>query len=238
MTRLSGADHRKILDVLWTIGDAAGTSPIPDAALSALRELVPCDVVTFHRSTANGERELSYVGEPLGVMTDELRAVHRRYDHQDPLLPARGARTLTDCLTRRAYQRRELYQQVDRPLGIDYMMRLWLAPFGPRPARLEFDRSDRDFSERDRAVLNVLLPHLEQHCRHILTCDSAPSRPTVTARQGEIMELVARGLTNGEIASTLSISPETVRKHLENVYRRLGVHTRTGAVAALNQVRV
>ena len=40
-----------------------------------------------------------------------------------------------------------------------------------------------------------------------------------------------RGKTNGEIAQILWISPLTVRKHLENSYEKLGVRTRTGAVA-------
>jgi DNA-binding CsgD family transcriptional regulator len=35
------------------------------------------------------------------------------------------------------------------------------------------------------------------------------------------------------VARVLWISPGTVRKHLENAYEKLGVHTRTGAVAAL-----
>ena len=48
-----------------------------------------------------------------------------------------------------------------------------------------------------------------------------------------MVDHVARGRTNGEIAQLLGISPSTVRKHLENVYEKLGVHTRTGAVAAV-----
>ena len=233
MTRLREADHRKILDVLWAVGEADQADPVSESGLQALRELVPCDVVSFHRTAVDGKRTISHVGEPLGPMTDELRAVHRRYDHQDPLRPSRSARTLTDCLSRRAYQRLELYQLVDRPLGIDYMMRLWISPFGPNSARVEFDRSDRDFSQRDRSVLDVLRPHLEQRCKRLLRHDSPPNCPTVTPRQNEVMELVARGLTNGEIATALGISTETVRKHLENVYRSLGVHTRTGAVDVL-----
>jgi DNA-binding CsgD family transcriptional regulator len=48
---------------------------------------------------------------------------------------------------------------------------------------------------------------------------------------------VARGYTNDEVARALWISPGTVRKHLENAYAKLGVSTRTAAVAALNPLR-
>lgn len=47
-----------------------------------------------------------------------------------------------------------------------------------------------------------------------------------------MLELVADGRTNGEIAERLSISVGTVRKHLDNIYAKLGVHTRTAAAAA------
>jgi DNA-binding CsgD family transcriptional regulator len=56
----------------------------------------------------------------------------------------------------------------------------------------------------------------------------------LSPRQRQILELVAAGKTNAEIAGLLWISPGTVRKHLENAYERLGVHTRTGAVAAMS----
>ena len=53
----------------------------------------------------------------------------------------------------------------------------------------------------------------------------------LTRREGEVLRLVADGRTNRDIASALFISPNTVRKHLENVYGKLGVGTRTAAVA-------
>jgi DNA-binding CsgD family transcriptional regulator len=55
----------------------------------------------------------------------------------------------------------------------------------------------------------------------------------LTARQREILHHVARGETNDEIAFALSISAATVGKHLEKLYTRLGVNTRTAAAAAL-----
>jgi len=55
----------------------------------------------------------------------------------------------------------------------------------------------------------------------------------LTRRELEVMECVAAGLTNGEIAKRLWIGVPTVRKHLEHVYDKLGVRRRTAAVAAL-----
>ncbi len=46
-----------------------------------------------------------------------------------------------------------------------------------------------------------------------------------------MLGLVARGKTNGEIAGALWLSPGTVRKHLENAFEKLDVHTRTAAAA-------
>ena len=58
--------------------------------------------------------------------------------------------------------------------------------------------------------------------------------PRLTEREREILDLVAAGKTNAEIAETIWIAPGTVRKHLENIYEKLGVHSRTAAVATLN----
>jgi DNA-binding CsgD family transcriptional regulator len=55
----------------------------------------------------------------------------------------------------------------------------------------------------------------------------------LTAREWDVMRCVAAGKTNAEIAQLLWISPGTVRKHLENVYGKLGVGSRTAALARL-----
>jgi DNA-binding CsgD family transcriptional regulator len=62
--------------------------------------------------------------------------------------------------------------------------------------------------------------------------DSTPEA-LLTPREREVLAWVARGKTNAEIAGVLWLAPGTVRKHLENVYAKLGVSTRTAAVACL-----
>jgi DNA-binding CsgD family transcriptional regulator len=67
----------------------------------------------------------------------------------------------------------------------------------------------------------------------VIVLDEQPlavDRPALTAREREVLELVSEGKHNNEIAQELWVSPSTVRKHLENIYAKLGVNTRTAAV--------
>jgi DNA-binding CsgD family transcriptional regulator len=236
--RLSTSDYRDVLDVLAEAGVVDGPIPCPESVLDALRRLVPCDVVAYHEELTPGTPTIVFAGQPRGEMTQQIRDAHRRYSHQDPIRPAAGARKYSDFLSRREYHRLELYQDVDQPLGIEYMMRLWLDPTGACGARLEFDRADSDFRERDRAVLDLLLPYLKRLRQRSASRRHEPAPPLngidrLTSREREILRRVAEGRTNAEVAALLRISPQTVRKHLENCSGKLGVHTRPGAVAAL-----
>jgi DNA-binding CsgD family transcriptional regulator/predicted negative regulator of RcsB-dependent stress response len=59
-----------------------------------------------------------------------------------------------------------------------------------------------------------------------------PARPSgLTDRELEVLRLVAQGRTNREIAEALVLSEHTVRRHLQNVFGRLGVSSRAAAVA-------
>jgi DNA-binding NarL/FixJ family response regulator len=49
---------------------------------------------------------------------------------------------------------------------------------------------------------------------------------TLTEREVEVMQLVQRGLTNKQVAEKLSISPNTVKKHLHNALMKRGIQRR------------
>jgi len=54
---------------------------------------------------------------------------------------------------------------------------------------------------------------------------------TLTAREIEVLQLLAFGHTNKDIAEQLFISPDTVKTHLEHIFEKLGASDRTAAVA-------
>ncbi|HVA37378.1 MAG TPA: helix-turn-helix transcriptional regulator [Candidatus Dormibacteraeota bacterium] len=132
-----------------------------------------------------------------------------------------------------------------RSLRTEIALRFELAAVASPAARgvvvLALGRSSTDFSERDRALAERLVPHLRQALGS-LRPDALPASgvrvwPTgdLTPREHEIVRCVADGATNRIIALRLGISPRTVQKHLEHVYEKLGVETRTAAAMRLGR---
>jgi DNA-binding CsgD family transcriptional regulator len=75
--------------------------------------------------------------------------------------------------------------------------------------------------------------------RAVLTAQSSPERPAeeepaaapLSRREREVLELLAHGLTDREIAQQLIVSPHTVHRHVANIRHKLGRGSRTAAVA-------
>jgi LuxR family maltose regulon positive regulatory protein len=87
------------------------------------------------------------------------------------------------------------------------------------------DHVDRgDAPGRAAAVLAVFPQAGEGHA-------GVPGAPGLSAREVEVLELIAAGLTNQQIAAQLYVSPYTVKAHARSIYDKLDAHGRTAAVA-------
>jgi DNA-binding CsgD family transcriptional regulator len=142
----------------------------------------------------------------------------------------------SDVLSLRQFRRLDLHVEICRPLAIDHVMKLFFAVGDTGAGYLVLNSQRRQFSDRDRAVLDLLAPHLALIRQRSLSL-AGPSLGSLAAdtrlspREREILRLVASGMTNREIAACLFIAPGTVRKHLDNIYAKLGVRSRAQAVA-------
>lgn len=97
--------------------------------------------------------------------------------------------------------------------------------------QLSMDRYWQPFTDRDLAVLRMMSPTLQRLMRTQRTT-TLPASLTITERR--VLQLVATGRSNSDIAADLYVSVATVRKHLEHAHRKLGVHSRMGAVVAFD----
>jgi DNA-binding NarL/FixJ family response regulator len=90
-----------------------------------------------------------------------------------------------------------------------------------------------------RSILDVMdggAPMTGQIARRVIEVFRKPAPRGVadaelTVREAEILQLVAKGLSNKEIASQINTTIYTVRKHVEHIYEKLHVHCRTEAAA-------
>jgi DNA-binding NarL/FixJ family response regulator len=64
-----------------------------------------------------------------------------------------------------------------------------------------------------------------------------PVKSPLTAREWEVIDLLKTGKTTDEIADELVLSPETIRSHVKNILRKLGVSSRSEAVAEAQRMR-
>jgi DNA-binding CsgD family transcriptional regulator len=115
------------------------------------------------------------------------------------------------------------------------------APYEVARARVALALACRELGDDDSAGLELdaarsiferlgAVPDLERVDR----LSGAPTAATdegLTSRELEVLALVAGGHTNREIAAALFISPHTVRRHLQNIFRKLGVPSRAAATA-------
>ena len=68
---------------------------------------------------------------------------------------------------------------------------------------------------------------LSDEIRH--TIENFSSMPELSPRQMEILNLVAKGFSNKEIAEIIGISPDTVKEHVANIFQRIGASSRAEA---------
>jgi DNA-binding CsgD family transcriptional regulator len=241
--QLERGDYDGALALVGEVASADDGQPFAPETLEEFRRLIRADLCGYYEfswdtQTRPGEDTYFAVTddrEPIDWTSPGIEALTATWPLADdgPAVTSEP-RMLSDFFSARELQRNPWYAEVMRPRGEKYELKLWLPAPSETVRAFVFMRGsdERDFAQRDRDVLTLLRPHLAS-IRERWERRHRPS--ALTDREQQIIDLVATGMTNKEIAAELVLSPVTVRKHLENVMAKLGVHTRTAAVAAVRQ---
>jgi DNA-binding NarL/FixJ family response regulator len=86
------------------------------------------------------------------------------------------------------------------------------------------------------SVTTRLIAHFRERAEQATPLRDAGVLDDLTEREREVLVLVSRGLSNGEIAARLFLSEGTVKTHVKRIFTKLGVHDRTQAVILAYEV--
>ncbi len=227
-------DLTAVLDLFVASEAARDVVALRRDAVDALARLLPCDHVLW------GELDLRDLAPVASVASDRRPvdvAAFARHAAEHPLV-AHHARTgdpgplrLSDFIGSRALHRLGVYADFLRPLGVEHALCLALPTRGSTVVGIAFHRTRRDFDDDEVAFLRHARPALAAAVRDAAAAAAGPQN-RLTRRESEVLRGVVRGESNGEIGLALRISRRTVEKHLEHVYRKLGVAGRYEALAS------
>jgi DNA-binding CsgD family transcriptional regulator len=253
--------YEAMLDFLLDAVSDEGAATFPPHVLAGLRRVVRCDAVSYREWSPQEQLESSLAADE----PEAIRRVWRAYPqvrHDDPLrggawdggpLPDRERLgrplAISDFISDREFRGGGLYAEVCKPLGVRAVMKAFLPTGGATGASFIFETTRSRFADSDRLALHRLVPHLVQlrrnaHARnaYLALLDSTAAARTslqrLTSRERVVLARAAAGETNAMIAQALFISSGTVRKHLEHIFDKLEVRTRTEAAAIYTQERV
>ena len=243
----SGMNLAGVIQAAGALREARGGDGLEDPCVAdCLALLLPADQITLceldwrHRRSRlvglapacipQGEEEVHDEDEHAAFWEHFWPTIGCSYTERIPRLRHEVMMT-EDFYSARQWHSTGLYTDYLGPGGIDKSLIMPL-PGPPGIARrLIFMRGPGpSFTDQHRSAAALLQPHitdaLRAHARRAAT-------RSLTARQQELLQLVAAGHANRAIARQLELSPGTVRKHLENTFARLGVASRTEAIAKI-----
>jgi DNA-binding CsgD family transcriptional regulator len=232
-----------LVDSLAELDDPAGFAAV---VLPGLATLVGCDVLTYNEiGPVRGQTR--YADYPAGALDPAAQPLFAAHVHEHPLVNhyrATGSGEpvmISDFLTRQRFHRLGLYA-VFRAIPVERQIAISLPGPEQQVIGVAMNRGRHDFSDHDRALLSVLrLPlsaallraRRRQQAGQALVTTAGRWLADLTERKVQILRLVADGRTNTAIAHGLEVSPRTVAKHLEHIYRKLGVSSRAAAVSRM-----
>ena len=228
-----------ILDTARELAQARTVGTFIDQSLRHLEESFADSLVSFNRinlvrrtastSLRPYRPELDQAAQGVGRLLNE-HPLYRWYTSQPDWSPMR----ISDVIPWERFQRTQLLTEVLAPVGACHMIVIMLVP--PSSGQFVYfgtTRADPDFTDDELRLCRFLQPCLvalytaltfaEHTGPHIETM-------TLTRREHAVLGYLADGLTAEAIAGRMSTRPATVRKHLQNLYAKLGTSDRLGAV--------
>ena len=134
---------------------------------TALPKLIPSDWLSYNEvDLLNPENTVAILKPESDTLFQQLFPRFKEVVHQHPLIMRQlqsadfPVHKISDFMTQEAYHRLELYREVYQPMGVEYQIAATIRLDPDHVTAFALSRRQEDYTERDRAVLEMLRPHL------------------------------------------------------------------------------
>lgn len=245
MSELLAKDWKGILGIIYRFNATENLEDFQNETLKCLRCFIPFHQGIFHvYQFVDGEIGLYGTPAVLGAPALYLDEFNSKYMKDDffaigSLVSSDEVFRDTDLFPDSERMRTDWYREIYAKQGIHYALRCQLTRSGNLMGSIDLFRQihEDDFTERDVLVAEALACHISLKLNQFLSAEKSAS-PAVsvrgslaaqfglTARECDVILEIAGGLQDAQIAEKLCISPSTLKKHVHNLYHKLGIRNR------------
>jgi DNA-binding CsgD family transcriptional regulator len=238
MTGLKIDDIHRFSEAMLMVHGTRNAGDFSANILAAMRRLMSVDICVVDWYGFQG-LPVRTIYDPMDAVPRQVNEVLHAFAFQSPIYGNCQTEVLavSDLLSRRAWHQTDLYAEGFSKVGQEDCITLDIDMRKDCRLSLFSSRGKRGFSDKERALLAMVGPHTRQvfdrlHAQGRLEkslTKEIPDDDRLSAREREVLQWLAEGKSNGEIALLLDIRPTTVKKHLANLYAKLGVENRHAA---------
>ena len=183
MSRLAHDEYELFLDCIRELHTFRDLPSLRSWLLdTALPRLIPSDWLSYNEvDLLHPENTLAILKPESNTIFQQLFPRFQEVAHQHPLILRQlqsadfPVQKISDFLTQEAYHQLELYQDVYRHMGVEYQMSATIKLEPDRVTAIALSRRQEDFTERDRAVLEMLRPQLVIAFNHLAIASERPN---------------------------------------------------------------
>ena len=167
MYPISGERLAGLMSAIQMLYEPCELNDFPQRLLAVARCVIEADGNAYNEVNPKLSRAIGEIDHPDWKM-EQLVGPLEAYMHEHPVINYchttrdGSARKISDFLSTSELHRTGLYNELYRPLGIEYQIAISIPTPGQEIVAVVVNRAGKDFDEEDRSVLNLLRPHLGQ----------------------------------------------------------------------------
>lgn len=238
MRTLETNDWILLNNIIYKIYTMENFNQMRQQFLEQIKMLIDFDSADFYLASPDGNEKLAM--PVLYNCEQDLSEAYDNIDYSRGILYSGNTLIYreTDIISDEARIETEYYKKVYKPNNWHYSLQMVLAREKQFVGVVTFYRTvgKDNFQYDDIFLLDMLKDHLAYRLyqqkkkgelyEEKLTVSAATDKYELTRREHTILQLLMAGHTNLEICSELSITENTLKKHILNIYRKLGIKNR------------